>query len=329
MRQTTAIGHERSAAHLVTLVTSSCALRAVSAYRPPPLLPANAAAGLSASWGAYALQRRALAVIALLLEAGQEASLATLCTATGASPAAMVLLRHMGLAQRLMTLAGEAAEAAASAAEPSSSHPHLRRGEANGTSGQAPGTELASVIQAPASLLRGRRQRQRQVDWGGERARLTQEALLLLKAMLLSRDELRTHALLDLTADPEAQAAAQCAAARLAEAREAWGAGRKPGDSQSQGMVSPATASLLASVAGPQQWPELLLAPWAQQLMVSTSVDPAAAAVSAGGAARAGLLGCSLDAVVTLNSSVHRRFLHRMQHLQQLQRQQQEQEMAE
>lgn len=266
-------------------------------------------------------------MVALLLEAGQEASLAALCTATGASPVAMVLLRHMGLAQRLMTLAGEAAEAAAAAAEPSTSHPHLRRGEANGTSGQVPGAALASVIQAPASLLRGRRQRQ--VDWGGERARLTQEALLLLKAMLLSRDELRTHTLLDLTADPEAQAAVQCAAARLAEAREAWGAGRKPGDGQSQGMVSPATAALLASGAGRQQWPELLLAPWAQQLMVSTSVDPAAAAVSAGGAARAGLLGCSLDAVVTLNSSVHRRFLHRMQHLQQLQRQQQEQEMAE
>ncbi len=94
----------------------------------------------------------------------------------------------------------------------------------------------------------------------------------------------------------------QCATARLAEAKDTWdtGGGLRPPGRQAEQQ---------------QAWPQLALAPWASRLSVATSVA-APSSVAGGGGGVAGSQLVSLDALCSLNTSILRRFMHRLQHVQ-------------
>ena len=184
----------------------------------------------STTWGPFEVQRRALAVLALLLEHREESTLIEMCRARWAS---LTSLRRRGagaggrgqaagendggdleggsgegsgssrgLSLRLLLLAQEAVEdcgaweVVATTAWGTVTMSSTTCG--GGVEVRRPHSSQGSwdTWGHPRCTSGGRRGRRGEAAagrglWGGQRARVAQEALLLLKAMLLGREDLR------------------------------------------------------------------------------------------------------------------------------------------
>ena len=166
-----------------------------------PLLPAGSLLlPCTRQWGPFELQRRALSLVALLLEQREEHSLAALCSARwtratggglGGGGEGRAGGEGGGLAQRLLALAHVAVEESAAWEAVA-----VAAAAGSGFSGSSRGLGGGGTNPRPVSCSGGGGGGQRAPcftawEWLGQRARVAQEALLLLKALLLGAEKMR------------------------------------------------------------------------------------------------------------------------------------------